>query len=103
MAQMQVTIDADKLKALFAGDQGIALLVEEPLNQVLGAQMNDHLQAKPYEPTDRCRGYRNDYRPRRLTPRVGTLILRVPRARDGSFLTDLFRCYQHSEQALVSR
>jgi transposase-like protein len=79
----------------------MAALAEEILNQVLDAQMTEHLQAKPYERTDRRRAYRNGYKPRQLTTRVGTLRLRVPQARDGSFSTDLFRRYQRSEQALV--
>jgi len=107
MAHLQVTIDTDKLKDLFASDQGMAALAEEILNQVLDAQMTEHLQAKPYERTERRRAYRNGYKPRQLTTRVGTLTLRVPQARDGSFSTDLFRRYQHAqkflrgEQALV--
>jgi transposase-like protein len=107
MAHLQVTIDTDKLKDLFASDAGMAALAEEILNQVLDAQMTEHLQAKPYERTDRRRAYRNGYKPRQLTTRVGTLTLRVPQARDGSFSTDLFRRYQHAqkflrgEQALV--
>jgi transposase-like protein len=101
MAHLQVTIDTDKLKDLFASDEGMAALAEEILNQVLEAQMTEHLQAKPYERTNRRRAYRNGYKPRQLTTRVGTLTLRVPQARDGSFSTDLFRRYQRSEQALV--
>ena len=46
-------------------------------------------------------GYRNEYRERQLSTRVGTLVLRVPQTRDGSFSTELFRRYQRSEQALV--
>ena len=81
--------------------RGMALLVEVVLNQVLDAQMTGHLQAKPYKRTDRRCAYRNGYRFRRLTTRVGTLTLCVPHARDGSFSTDLFRRYQRLEQALV--
>jgi transposase-like protein len=108
MAHLQVTTPGtDKLKDLFASDEGMAALVEQVLNQVLDAQMTEHLQAKPYERTERRRAYRNGYKPRQLTTRVGTLTLRVPQARDGSFSTDLFRRYQHAqkflrvEQALV--
>ena len=102
MAHLQVTTPGtDKLKDLFAGDAGMAALAEQVLNQVLEAQMTEHLQAKHYERTERRRAYRNGYKPRQLTTRVGTLTLRVPQARDGSFSTDLFRRYQRSEQALV--
>jgi hypothetical protein len=100
MDHLQVTIDTDKLKDLFASDEGMAALVEQVLNQVLDAHMTGHLQAKPYERTDRRRAYRNGYKPRQLTTRVGTLRLRVPQARDGSFSTDLFRRYQHAQKFL---
>ena len=79
----------------------MAMLAEEVLNQVLDAQMTDHLQAKPYERTDKRRAYPNGYKPMRLTTRVGQFTLRVPQARDGSFSTELFQRYQRSEKALV--
>jgi putative transposase len=68
---------------------------------VLEAEMTEYVGAEPYERTDERRTYRNGYRPRQLTTRVGTLTLRVPQSRDGSFSTELFRRYQRSEQALV--
>lgn len=101
MAQMQVTIDTDQLKDVLSHDHGLQTLLEEVLGQVLEAEMTEHIGAEPYERTDGRRTYRNGYRPRRLTTRVGTLTLRVPQSRDGSFSTELFRRYQRSEQALV--
>ena len=71
------------------------------LNQVLQAQVTEHLRAQPYERTDERTGYRNGYREREMRTRVGTLELRVPRLRDGSFSTELFARYQRSERALV--
>ena len=63
--------------------------------------MAEHLGADRHERSSDRTGYRNGYRERQLTTRVGTLILRVPQTRDGSFSTELFRRYQRSEQALV--
>jgi putative transposase len=71
------------------------------LNQVLEAQVGEHLHAAPYERTEERQGYRNGYKSRQLTTRVGTLALRVPQVRDGSFTPELFARYQRSEQALV--
>ena len=51
--------------------------------------------------SDERRAYRNGYRERELTTRVGKLRLMVPRIRNGEFSTDLFLRYQRSEQALV--
>jgi len=39
--------------------------------------------------------------PHKLTTRVGTLTLRIPRLRNGKFSTEMFARYQRSEQALV--
>ena len=65
------------------------------------AEMTEHLGAERYERTETRQAYRNGYRARRLSTRVGTLTLRVPQSRDGSFSTELFSRYQRSEQALV--
>lgn len=101
MARHQLTIDDEMLHSLFENDDGIARLLEEVLNQILDAQTTDHLKAMPYERSEERQGYRNGYRSRELKTRVGSLELRIPRVRDGSFSTELFGRYQRSEQALV--
>ena len=104
MTQYQLTLDSETLQRLFGGNEQMAQLLEQVLNQVLEAHVAEHVQAEPYERTQERRGYRNGYKPRQLTTRVGTLALRVPQVRDGSFspdLPDLFERYQRSEQALV--
>jgi putative transposase len=101
MAHIQVTIDSEQLKDLFTSDESMRRLLETVLNQSLEAEVADAIGAERYERTDERQTYRNGYRTRRLTTRVGTLVLRVPQTRDGSFSTELFRRYQRSEQALV--
>lgn len=101
MTEYQVTIDATDLQGLFQGDDGVKVLMEKVLNQILQAQAADQLQAAPYERTDDRRGYRNGTRARQLTTRVGTLTLRIPQLREGQLSTELFARYQRSEQALV--
>jgi len=101
MAQYQITVDGEMLHQLFRGDDGAARLLEDVLNQVLRAQVSEHLKAAPFERTEQREGYRNGYRDRELKTRVGTLELRVPRVRSGSFSTELFERYQRSEQALL--
>jgi putative transposase len=101
MTQYQLTLDSDSLQRLFGGNEQMAHLLEQVLNQVLEAQVSEHLHADPYERSEERQGYRNGYKSRQLTTRVGTLALRVPQVRDGSFSPDLFARYQRSEQALV--
>ena len=84
MATFEITIDDEKIQDLLQSDQGMAALLEPILNQLLQAEMTEHLRAE-----------------RRLTTRVGTLVLEVPRDREGTFQTSLFERYQRSEKALV--
>jgi transposase-like protein len=71
------------------------------LNQVLEAQITEHIGAQPYERSEARKAYRHGYHLRTLTTRVGPLGLHVPQVRDGSFSPALFARYQWSEQALI--
>jgi transposase-like protein len=101
MTQYQLTLDSETVQRLFTGDGQLGRLLEAILNQVLNAQVAERLQAAPYERSEQRQGYRNGYKPRQLTTRVGALTLLVPQVRDGQFSTELFVRYQRSEQALV--
>ena len=101
MADYEVTLPGSKLKEFLTRNDGLQGLVEDVLNQVLEAQMTEHIGASRHERTESRQAYRNGHRPRRLYSRVGPLSLRVPQSRDGGFSTEIFRRYQRSEQALV--
>lgn len=79
----------------------MSALLESVLNQILQAEAAEQLQAGHYERTEERQGYRNGSYPHKLTTRVGTLTLRIPRLRNGKFSTEMFARYQRSEQALV--
>src|SRR5947209_15156765 len=76
-------------------------IVRRALQQILEAEMTEHVGAVPYERTEERRGQRNGYKPRTLRTRVGTLNLLVPQDREGTFSTRLFARYQRNEKALV--
>lgn len=103
MAQIHLTLGDDILKGLMLGNREEAMgkLLEKVFDSILQAQASEQLNAEPYERNDDRTSYRNGYRERTLTTRVGTLILHVPKFRDGTFYTDLFRSYQRSEKALL--
>ena len=87
MAKLNVTLNSEHLQNLLTDEgEGLKNLVESVLNQVLEAQMVEHLGADRHERSSGRTGYRNGYRERQLTTRVGTLILRVPQPR-----TEVFR------------
>jgi transposase-like protein len=75
--------------------------MEKVFNQILQAEMTDHLGAEPEEHTDERRGYRNGTYERKLITRFDIIELEVPRDREGTFQTALFQRYQRSEKALV--
>ena len=59
MATIEIEIGEEKIHQLLRSDQGMAVLLEPILNQVLQAEMTGHLGAEPGEQTDDRRGYRN--------------------------------------------
>ena len=104
MAQLNITLDTDILHGIFTSngkDEAFSKLLESILNQVLIAQAANQIGAEPYERNDERMAYRNGFRDRQMTTRIGTITLQVPRLRNGNFDTNLFNRYQRSEQALV--
>ena len=92
MAQGTLLDDPDFLKEI----------VERVLQEILEAEMTEHLGAAPYERSEGRKGHRNGYKRRTLRTRVGTLNLLVPQDREGTFSTTrLFSRYQRNEKALV--
>src|ERR671910_203679 len=69
-------------------------IIERVVQQVLEAEMTEHIGAAPYERSATRTGHRNGYKPRALRTRVGTLNLLVPQDREGTFSTRLFSRYQ---------
>lgn len=84
------------------GEDFLRPLVQEVVQQVLEAEMEETLGAQKSERTPCRQGYRSGYYGRTLITRVGKLELRVPQDRQGRFRTEVFERYQRSEKALVS-
>src|SRR5215208_5563204 len=77
-------------------------IVQRVVQELLEAEMTEHIGAAPYERNATRSGQRNGYKPRRtLRTRVGTLNLLVPQDREGTFCTRIFARYQRNEKALV--
>jgi transposase-like protein len=102
MADYHISLNEDQILGLLTDNDQFKGLVESILNQILEAQMTEHIGVESYERNDnKRRSYRNGYRLRRLTTRVGHLTLRVPKTRDGHFSPSLFQRYQRHEQGFV--
>jgi putative transposase len=75
-------------------------IVERVIQELLEAEMTEHVGAAPYKRSEARTGHRNGHKPRALRTRVGTLNLLVPQDREGTFSTRLFSRYQRNEKAL---
>jgi putative transposase len=69
-------------------------LVQEVLQQILEAEMDETVGAGKSERTSTRVGYRSGYYGRTLVTRVGKLELRVPQDRQGRFRTEIFERYE---------
>ena len=95
MAKDHRRISEEAAQANFLLDEPTFLkqIVERVLQELLEAEMTEHIGAAPHERTNARKGHRNGYKPRTLRSRVGTLNLLVPQDREGTFSTRLFaRC-----------
>jgi putative transposase len=101
MAKDHRRVDAPLAQEVLLDDPAfLREIVERVVQQVLEAEMTEHIGAAPYERGEGRTGHRNGHKPRTLRTRVGTLNLLVPQDREGTFSTSLFARYQRNEKAL---
>jgi transposase-like protein len=103
MTRKQDSAKIAQWKELLAEQQDfLRPLIQEVVQQVLEAEMEEAVGAGKGERTPNRQGYRSGYYGRTLITRVGKLELRVPQDRQGRFRTEIFERYQRSEKALVA-
>lgn len=81
-------------------EEQIRRQVKAVLEEIMRAEMAEQLGALPYERTESRRGLRNGCYFRGLNTRVGRVVLKVPRDREGKFRTQVFDRYQRVEGSL---
>jgi transposase-like protein len=84
--------DVDVLRA------GVRVLAQA----LLELEVTQHVGAARHERTPERTGQRNGYRERAWDTRVGTVDLRVPRVREGSYFPALLEPRKRAERALVA-
>src|SRR5512143_994401 len=103
MTPRQVNASVALVKEALLQDRDFLLpLLQDVVQQVLEAEMEEAVGAGKSERTPTREGYRSGYYSRTLVTRVGKLELRVPQDRQGRFRTERFERYQRSEKALVA-
>jgi putative transposase len=88
----QLSDDVDFLR------EGVRALAQA----LMDVEVTQHVGAGRYERTAERTGERNGSRERRWDTRVGSLTLRVPRVRDGSYFPSLLEPRRRAERALVA-
>jgi putative transposase len=102
MTQDHRRVEAGTAQEVSLDDPGfLREIVERVVQQILEAEITEHIGAAPYERLQGRTGHRNGHKRRTLRTRVGTLNLLVPQDREGTFSTRLFSRYQRNEKALV--
>ena len=104
MAQLNITLNQEEILQLLSNDKDSAFkkLLQDSLNSILKAESTEQLKAEPYQRTEERTGSRNGFRDRPLTTRIGQIILKVPKHRNGeAFKTFVFDNYCRSEAALI--
>lgn len=99
------TMDALDIIRKHAGEADIDFLRETlqvVLHAVMDADVSQQIGADLHEHTPDRSAYRNGYRPRRWDTRAGTIDLRIPKLREGSYLPAFLEPRRRSEQALLA-
>ena len=104
MTQVQFTLTETEILQVLSGDreEAFKMLVKKILDQIMLIESFEQLGAGRHERSDDRQDYRNGTRTRKLTTRIGTIELEVPRHRNEPFHTMVFDNYQRSEAALIA-
>src|SRR5690554_3729891 len=70
--------------------------------QLMELEVNELVGAQWYERTETRKTHRNGYRSRPWDTRVGTIELRIPKLRQGSYFPSLLKPRRRAERALVA-
>src|SRR5690348_4736782 len=92
LRKAQLSEDVDFLR------EGVRVLAQA----LMELEVTEQVGARRYERTVERKGERNGSRDRRWDTRVGSLTLRVPRVRDGSYFPALLEPRRRAERALVA-
>lgn len=90
LRKAQMEHDADFLR------EGVRVLSQA----LMELEVEEHIGASRHERSAERTGYRNGYRDRSWETRVGTVELKVPRVRDGSYFPSLLEPRRKAERAL---
>ena len=100
-----MTEDRIALRALLdkgSDDDLLAEMVALVANRLMQLDVENHCNAAPHERTEGRENHRNGYRDRRWETRAGTVELKVPKLRRGSYFPEFLEPRRASEKAMVA-
>jgi putative transposase len=83
-----------------SGLSQMAEVVRIMLNEAMRIERSRAIEAKPYQRTERRKGYANGYKPKTLDTRLGAITFQVPQTRDVEFYPLALEKGIRSERAL---
>ena len=86
--------------AQLGGEDFLRDLTEFMLNRIMEADVAQRINADRHERTDERETYRNGFRDRQFNTRLGTLDLRIPKLREGTYFPPFLEARRLSEKAL---
>ena len=97
-------LDRSALLGILAqqSDDVLADLMGRIAQAAIDAQFDEFIGAEQYERTAERKDRRNGFRGRTVDTRMGSMDLRIPRAREGNFIPPLVEHRKRSERALVA-
>lgn len=82
------------------GEDFLRELTEFMLNRIMDADVTARINADRHERTEDRETYRNGYRDRAYNTRLGTLDLRIPKLREGTYFPSFLEARKLSEKVL---
>jgi transposase-like protein len=97
-------LDRSALLGILAqqSDDVLAELMGKVAQAAIDAQFDEFIGAEHYERSADRKDRRNGFRERTVDTRMGSIDLRIPRAREGNFVPPLVEHRKRSERALVA-
>ncbi len=84
------------------GEDFLKSLAERVLAQLMKFEVTNRLSGSKQERADQREGYRNGYRERPLHTRLGTLDVRVPKLRQGTYFPNFLEPRRLTKKALTA-
>jgi putative transposase len=84
------------------GEDFLRTLAEKVLERLMEFEVSNQIQAGRHERSEDRVAYRNGYRERPLSTRLGTLEVKVPKLRQGSYFPSFLEPRRLTEQALTA-